>query len=132
MQQAKLYNYYAIIFAVVSWQHCSRTTSEKLKVAIYDDIGGEGRGPDNIERALQADKMFFTKRIDAGQIIDGVLKDMHVLVMPGGSGSIQARHLSEGGLNVIRDFVGQGGGYLGFCAGAYLATDDYEWSLGLL
>ncbi|MEN9635420.1 MAG: hypothetical protein RL077_3824, partial [Verrucomicrobiota bacterium] len=24
------------------------------------------------------------------------------------------------------------GGFIGICAGAYLATDDYEWSLGLI
>jgi glutamine amidotransferase-like uncharacterized protein len=28
--------------------------------------------------------------------------------------------------------VEQGGGYVGICAGAYLATCDYDWSLGIL
>lgn len=29
-------------------------------------------------------------------------------------------------------FVREGGGYLGVCGGAYLATNDYEWSLNLI
>lgn len=30
--------------------------------------------------------------------------------------------LGEKGLDVIRDFVAEGGGYIGICAGAYLAA----------
>jgi glutamine amidotransferase-like uncharacterized protein len=32
----------------------------------------------------------------------------------------------------VRRFVSEGGGYLGICAGAYLATRHYSWSLGVL
>jgi glutamine amidotransferase-like uncharacterized protein len=32
----------------------------------------------------------------------------------------------------MKKFVEGGGGYVGVCAGAYLATCDYEWSLGVL
>ena len=31
-----------------------------------------------------------------------------------------------------RSFVKSGGGYLGVCAGSYLATNDYSWSLNLI
>jgi glutamine amidotransferase-like uncharacterized protein len=33
---------------------------------------------------------------------------------------------------LVRDFVREGGGFLGVCAGAYLATNDYAWSLNLI
>jgi glutamine amidotransferase-like uncharacterized protein len=55
-----------------------------------------------------------------------------VLIMPGGSGSKQAAFLEETGREIIRQFVRNGGGYVGICAGAYLATNDYSWSLGLV
>ncbi len=52
--------------------------------------------------------------------------------MPGGSASKQAKALGVKGRETIKDFVKQGGNYLGICAGSYLATSDYNWSLGLL
>ena len=32
----------------------------------------------------------------------------------------------------MEKFVGRGGGYIGICAGAYLATSGYPWSLHLI
>jgi len=55
-----------------------------------------------------------------------------VLLMPGGSGSKEANSLGEKGREQVREFVRQGGGYVGICAGAYLATCDYPWSLHIL
>jgi glutamine amidotransferase-like uncharacterized protein len=55
-----------------------------------------------------------------------------VLVVPGGSGSGQAKALEEKGRGEIKKFVHEGGAYVGICAGSYLATNDYEWSLGIL
>jgi glutamine amidotransferase-like uncharacterized protein len=40
--------------------------------------------------------------------------------------------LGEDGRQQVRQFVSQGGGFLGVCAGAYLATNDYTWSLNLI
>jgi hypothetical protein len=55
-----------------------------------------------------------------------------MLIQPGGSGSRQGKTLGEEGREQIRKFVRNGGGYLGICAGAYLATSDYTWSLHIL
>ena len=33
---------------------------------------------------------------------------------------------------MVRRFVESGGGYVGICAGAFLATAKYDWSLGLV
>lgn len=52
--------------------------------------------------------------------------------MPGGSGSKQAKELEAEGREAIKAFVDGGGGYVGVCAGAYLASSQYEWSLGLV
>ena len=50
----------------------------------------------------------------------------------GGSGSAEAGGLGEKGREEVREFVRQGGGYVGICAGAYLACSGFEWGLGVL
>jgi hypothetical protein len=51
----------------------------------------------------------------------GALEGMQVVVFTGGRGSIQGEALQEEGRQIVRDFVAAGGGYIGVCAGAYLA-----------
>ena len=52
--------------------------------------------------------------------------------MPGGSGSLQAKKLEEKGRVAVQEFVRNGGGYIGICAGSYLASSHYDWSLDLI
>jgi glutamine amidotransferase-like uncharacterized protein len=106
--------------------------SKIIRVALYDDISGSGAGPKNFELCLRDSTKFFTKRIKAADIRNGILHDFDVLIQPGGSGSKQGKNLEVSGRDSIVHFVKRGGGYLGVCAGAYLATADYEWSLDIL
>lgn len=55
-----------------------------------------------------------------------------VLLVPGGSSKIMANTLGCDGKDAVRDFVRRGGGYVGICAGAFLATDGYPCSLDLV
>lgn len=103
-----------------------------IRVAIYDDVGGGGAGPGNVERCLGDAAKFKTERIKAEDLRSGVLKRFDVVVVPGGSGSKQAEQMQEAGREAIRKFVEQGGGYVGICAGAYLACTGYEWGVGVL
>ena len=109
-----------------------KKSAAPIRVAIYDDAGGGGKGPANLERGLTTEAGFTTQRVKAADIRAGVLKDFDVVVMPGGSGSKQAAALEEKGREEIRRFVVSGRGDLGICAGAYLASADYTWSLHLL
>lgn len=68
----------------------------------------------------------------AEQIRQGKLKGMEIVLQPGGTGGGQGRALGEEGRQAIRKFVADGGGYIGICAGAYLATCHYDWSLHIL
>lgn len=104
-----------------------------VSVAIYDHTGKpKAKGPTNLERLLTADAGFETRRVSAEAIRDGVLGEADVVIFPGGSGGAQARRLEEEGREAVRRFVRGGGGYVGICAGAYLASSQYEWSLDLL
>ena len=71
-------------------------------------------------------------RVTTADIVAGKLDEFDVLIHPGGSGSKQGNDLGEDGRQQVRQFVSQGGGFLGVCAGAYLATNDYTWSLNLI
>ena len=104
-----------------------------IRVAIFD---GDGVGPSAIPLIAAIEKAkehpFQISRITAAEIQGGKLAEVDVLVHPGGSGGGQGKALGENGRKAVRDFVHQGGGYLGVCGGAYLATNDYEWSLNLI
>ena len=71
-------------------------------------------------------------KLTAEQIRSGGLAGLDILIHPGGSGGEQGRNLDEPGREKIRNFIREGGGYIGICAGAYLASAQYPWSLNLL
>lgn len=104
-----------------------------IRVAVFQ---GAGVGPscDKLITALKSatDGKFAIIRLTAEEIRDGKLADVDVLVQPGGSGSKQGKTLGEQGCLAVRKYVHGGGGYLGVCGGAYLATNDYPWSLNLI
>jgi len=115
-----------------STMHALPLRASQVNVAIYDHSDGSANGPKYLVRILTEEAGFATRRVRPEEIRDGVLNEVDVLIMPGGSGSGQAERLGETGRDAIRGFVDQGGGYVGICAGAYLASEHYSWSLGLL
>ena len=103
-----------------------------IRVAIYDDAGGSGKGPSNIEKCLSASGGFAFQRVNAQDIRQGILSRFDVLIQPGGSGSKQGQTLGLEGRRAVQRFVKGGGGYIGICAGAYLACSDRPAGLAIL
>lgn len=102
-----------------------------LRVAIFDGPGvSESHGW--VEEDLRRVPELHIQRIGVEQITAGLLTGQDVVIFSGGSGGGQGRGLGEEGRNRVREFVAAGGGYVGICAGAYLASADYDWSLNLL
>lgn len=106
--------------------------SSKVRVAIYDHSTGTANGPKALRRFLTDDAGFECVRVTPEDIQGDALSRCDVLVMPGGSGSAQSRKLGDVGRDRVRRFVREGGGYVGICAGSYLASSHYDWSLHLL
>ena len=102
-----------------------------LRVAVYED---EGTGTSRLAvmEALGDTTQFEIVSVLGADIRAGVLQDIDVLIHPGGSGSGQAESLMEAGRDSVCAFVRRGGGVLGICAGSYLFSSDYTWSLNLL
>jgi glutamine amidotransferase-like uncharacterized protein len=62
----------------------------------------------------------------------GELSKYDAVVVGGGRGSLKATALGSQGKRAIAEFVANGGGYVGICGGAFLATSGYDWSLHLV
>jgi len=103
---------------------------DEPRVGMFSASGVSGRGPGRLEQLLR--DRCAVRRFGARDLGDGVLQQFDVLLFPGGSGSGQAKALGKYGRDQVRSFVRDGGGYVGICAGGYLAANNYDWSLGIL
>lgn len=56
-----------------------------------------------------------------------LLQEATVWLQPGGRAKQQILNMTDLAKNQIRNFVAQGGGYVGFCAGGFLATEEFGW-----
>ena len=102
-----------------------------VQIGVYRDVGA-GASVADLLSALGRFQGIAVQEVKADAIRSGALADLDVLIHPGGSGSKQGRHLGEEGRQTVRQFISQGGGFIGICAGAYLASADYTWSLNVL
>ena len=103
-----------------------------IKVAVYDDKGATGKGIPSVEAILGQTADIKVTRLKGADIANGGLKGYDLVMFTGGSGSAEAAGLGEKGREEVRDFVRHGGGYVGICAGAYLACTGFEWGVGVL
>lgn len=102
-----------------------------IAVGVYLDKGA-GPSVNDLLRVLGKFKQVSVTKLTAEQIRAGGLTGLDLLIHPGGSGGEQGRNLEAPGREKIRGFVREGGGFIGICAGAYLASAHYPWSLNLL
>lgn len=107
-------------------------SARPLKVAIFSGNGSPQSSVDVAAKAVGFVPNASFTILKGEDIGTTELKAYDVIVFPGGSGSAQSKTIGEAGLNNVREFVRGGGGYVGICAGAYLACTNYSWSLGIL
>jgi hypothetical protein len=107
-------------------------TGDRVRVAIYDDLGTAVGDTGDLERVLSEYDRVATRRVCSLDVNAGMLSQFDVVLHPGGSGSGQANSLGELGRAKEVEFIRDGGGYLGVCAGGYLAACNYSWSLAIL
>ncbi len=118
-----------LVVCPLSW------AAEPMRIGVYSHSTNETKAAAIVRvftRILTKEKGFAVQRVKPEDIRTGVLTNLDVLIMPGGSGSKQATNLEISGREAIRQFVKNGGGYVGVCAGAYLASSHYPWSLHII
>lgn len=104
----------------------------EIRVALYRGPGTGGKGPPALRQRLGSAPTSTIAEVSPEQIRGGILTNYDVVIFAGGSGSEQANAIGEEGREAVRQFVGNGGGYIGICAGAYLATSGFSWGLNLI
>ena len=102
-----------------------------IRVALFDDTGSFGKGVPSVSEQLSKAKDISVTVLKAADIQTG-LDRYQVVIFTGGSGSKQAKAIGDSGREVVNKFVENGGGYIGICAGAYLACDGFSWGLHIL
>lgn len=103
-----------------------------IKVAVYDDKGATGKGIPCVTEIMGKTVDIKLTKFKGADIAAGGLKGYDLVMFTGGSGSAEAGGLGEKGREEVREFVRNGGGYVGICAGAYLACSGFEWGVGVL
>lgn len=103
-----------------------------IKIAVYDDKGATGKGIPRVTEIAGKTTDLKVTRLKGADIAAGGLKGYDLVMFTGGSGSAEAGGLGEKGREEVRAFVREGGGYVGICAGAYLACTGFEWGVGVL
>jgi hypothetical protein len=106
--------------------------TKPLKVAIFDGRGAPNDGIENVSGRIKSIPEATVTRVKAEEWATIDLKQFDAVVFSGGSGSAQAESLGESGRNNVREYIRGGGGYVGVCAGAYLACSNFKWGLGIL
>lgn len=105
---------------------------DPIQLAILEDEGTDKHCIVGYERAVREYLSVIYERVSASDIRGGILSNFDTLIIPGGSAGAQAKALEDDGLVAIRDFIREGGGYVGFCAGTYLALGYGRDKLDLL
>lgn len=104
----------------------------RIRVALFDAEGSFGQGVPRITAQLNARTNVALTLVKPEEIQSGRLTNYDVVIFSGGSGSKQAEAIGEKGRAEVKKFVEQGGGYIGICAGAYLACDGFSWGAKVL
>ena len=77
-------------------------------------------GPKDIIKILEGNGIEVCHSYDISDL--KAKEPFDIMIIPGGTARVQQNHLGTHGIQLIKDFVASGGGYVGFCAGAYLAA----------
>lgn len=97
-----------------------------LKVGVYADKGPGGIGAVEWFRLVDESPEMELHLLDGAAVRAGALDGLDLLVMPGGSSKTEFDSLGTNGVERMRAFVRNGGGYVGTCAGCCLLMDGLE------
>ena len=95
----------------------------KIKVGVYlhNDTPKKRRTSYRLKSLLAKDSNIESRSFYAEDIRKGCLEDVQAVLFPGGTSRGQSKKLGKEGRKAVRKFVMAGGGYIGICAGAWLA-----------
>ncbi len=120
------------IDSLVESASAAKRNSTPIRLALFDAGLDDGSATKDLKRFLDTESTFAWKCVSSADIRAGVLEKFDIVIVPGGSASKQAAMLGDDGRQAVRRFVRAGGGYVGICGGAFLATAKYDWGMALV
>lgn len=96
------------------------------RVALYGGGGAWHDGTVALEKMFEWANCTVTI-VNGENIRSGCLDSFNILAFPGGDYPAYWGELGPEGKSKIQEFISDGGGYLGMCAGAYVACDYIVW-----
>jgi glutamine amidotransferase-like uncharacterized protein len=110
-----------------------KSTTTSITVGLYKSYGVSEISFEAAKALLESTKSINLKILSSSDVRKGKLKDVNVFIAMGGSGSQQGKDLQELGREKVKEFVKNGGGYIGVCGGSYMAiTGPSEGKLNML
>ncbi|MCK5130855.1 MAG: hypothetical protein KAR40_01720 [Candidatus Sabulitectum sp.] len=101
-------------------------TSNAVKIAVYG-----GPGASNMEVTAMINMFewmgYQVTETNGNMVLGSTLEKYDIIVFPGGSPETYAMELGTNGLQKIREYIENGGGYIGVCGGAMLACENAIW-----
>lgn len=119
----------AVVFMGI-WS-CNETSTSKvqnsvetpIKVGIFFGHGGAETCKWETFEAIKIDHQMRPYFIESSDIASGCLDTLDAIIIPGGGGSRQYLNIGYENRIKIMDFIRNGGGAVGICAGAYLFSN---------
>jgi glutamine amidotransferase-like uncharacterized protein len=93
---------------------------------VYADAGAWHIGTRSVVEALESAGVP-CRLLDHSLLTPRDLQGLKVIIVPGGYAYYEEMGAGRAGTDAIREFVRNGGTYLGICAGAYLASAEVLW-----
>lgn len=122
--------YYCIIVCLSFFSiQCSAPSQQEsstksiLKVGVFEGYGGAQTCIWESVASILLDEDMEVSTFTTADIAAGVLDTLDAIIIPGGSGSKQYLNMGAENRKRIVDFVANGGGAVGICAGAYFFSD---------
>ena len=107
-------------------------SATQIRVALFDANLDDGSATKDLKRLLDTEPTFAWETLNPTDIQPGGLEAFDVVIFPGGNARRQAAAIGADGKEIVQEFVRDGGGYVGICGGAYLATAKYDWGMALV
>lgn len=100
--------------------------STSIKIGVYFDKGVFDICKTETKSMLKKMKCNYTA-LNKDSIIYGNLQRYDLFLMPGSDFWTLKNYLTNNGMEKLKTFVDQGGGYFGICGGAYFAATTNTW-----
>ena len=110
----------------------SPTYTGTIRIGLFKGAGAHHKAVDVASNFLDSIKNVEFSTFNTNDVLNGRLDNLDIVFFPGGSGSRQGKSLGGTGREAVRNFVKSGGGYIGICAGSYLAAQGDHSELNLV